>query len=194
MNRARILAAITGAFGLIGLGLTMLPLLTFKATDVQLQFMNPGYGLFTGYTGGRYTMAEYCDKYPDDCIVQGNATMDLGFLDLGPLSMPVVAIIPITLGLVGALGVLQAVRGMHRGAAPAAALLALGALLVGVFTWVSPSTTVTGFGEFATAKSSGFDTGVAVSPGIGLIGAVVALVVILAVGGYQSVLELLDRT
>lgn len=194
MNPARILAAITGAVGLIGLGLTMLPLLTFKATDVQLRWMDPGYGLLSGYSGrDRYGITEYCAEYPDECVSKGAATMNLGFLDFGPLSMPIVALIPITLGIVAALGVLQAVRGMHPGGTATAALLSLGALLIGVLTWISPSATVTGAGEFATAKSSGFDTGVAVSPGIGLIGAVLALVVILAVGAYQSVTDLLSR-
>ncbi|MET9329458.1 hypothetical protein [Tsukamurella sp. NPDC003166] len=195
VNPARILAAITGVLGIAGLGLTMLPLLTIKATDVQLQFVNPGIGpwSFYGGYGGGTDMTRYCTKYPDECVVRGAATAHIGFLDIGPMSVAMVAIIPIVLGLVGALGALQAVRGMHPGGAAGTALLALGALVVAVFTWISPGIAVSGTGEFATAKSSGYDTGMSVSPGAGLICAAIALIAILAVGGYQAITEMLAR-
>ena len=188
MTARRIVAAVTGVLGLVGLGFTLLPLLTVNMDD-RITLFAPGW-----YFGG-FDYDELCSEVPDLCTPTGTIAYQVGFLDFGAFSVvPAVGFVPIVLGLVAAAGALQAWRGPHRGGATTVALLSLGAVLVALFTAFTPTQSIRTTGELATFSGpSALSPELAVTPGAGLIGASIALVLILALSTWQSIMDLLAR-
>ncbi|WP_019200674.1 hypothetical protein [Tsukamurella sp. 1534] len=190
MNTGRIVAAATGVLGLLGLGLTFLPILTLRFDQRTLYSLSPLSWLY-GTGGGNMV----CELLPEECTDKGRITVALGFLDISGLtSVPAVGLVPITMVLAAATGLLKAWRGVHRNGTAVIALLSLVALAAAAFTAFGPAPRITRTGDFAVfGGSAGSAPGLDVSPGAGLVGAAIVLVLILGLTAWQAIAGVISR-
>ncbi|MBM7368794.1 hypothetical protein [Gordonia hydrophobica] len=198
MSRARIVAAATGLLGLLGLGLTLLPLVTVSASERLLRL------LFDEDTFWRYwidgaTVEEnwdfLCKQYQERCPGQSSGQLDVNAYDLIASGVAVSAIVPVALALAVAIGALSAWRVQDSRVFGFVSLASLSALAVLAFTTIKPSIVVSGSGEFGDMDSqttSGGTGDLDFSIGAGLYLPAAVLTVIFLLNAWQAISTLLD--
>lgn len=194
MNTSRIVAAITSVLGVVGLGLTMLPLISVNASSRIFSMFD--YSDFLSYAlyGGVSSMDEYweytCEHYQRYCPGGGGVQVDISGYDLIATGYTAGAVVPIALALGVAAGGLYAWRGADPRVFTFLSLASVSALFVLLFTWVNPSIAISGSGELGTLDSTQTDAAsseVGLSVGAGLYLPAVVLTVIFAISAWQAV-------
>lgn len=197
MSRARIVAAATGLLGVIGLGLSLLPLVTFTASARLLQTIANGdmilrYGL-AGSIEDYWDHA--CKNYQEHCAGKGGGgQLDVNAYDVISSGYTVTAVVPIALAVAVAVGALSAWRVHDSRVFTAVSLTSLGALAVLGFTFLNPSVAVSGSGELSSEAESS-DVGTAdfdFSIGLGLYLPAAVLTVIFLINAWQAVTTMLE--
>lgn len=193
MNRARIVSAVTAVLGAIGLGLTMLPLISIGISERILAVLGDEEFLMYLMVGESRSMTDYwdraCQLNSEYCDAASGVQIDVTGYDVIASGYTAVALIPIVLALAVAAGALHAWRGRDSRVFPFLSLASASALFVLLFTWMNPSAAMAGSGEFAElASSTTGDTGseMTLSVGAGLYLPAAALTVMFVLTTWQA--------
>lgn len=194
MSRARIVAAVTAVLGLVGLGLTMLPLISVSVSGRLLMSLGDDDYLTYLIFGGASSLTDYweqgCERSGKYCENSGGAHVDVSGYDLIASGYAAGALIPIVLVLGVAAGALYAWRGRDRRVFTFLALASAAALFVLLFTWFNPGATISGtgsMGQFDDATTTEGNSEVTMSVGPGLYLPAIVLTVIFALTTWQAV-------
>ncbi|GEE00718.1 hypothetical protein nbrc107696_11640 [Gordonia spumicola] len=193
MKPDRLVAAVTAVVGLIGLGLTLLPLVTFKASERAIKSGAIDSVLYGTDSFNAEKWEERCRRYNEFCSGGGGARLDVSMFDLIASSYAAIAIVPIALALCGAAGAMTVWRTHDPRVFTAVTAVSLGALVVLLFTALNPSVAVSGTGDFRDWGSAGSTIGsedFSASVGAGLYLSAIALAAILGVNAWRALTAL----
>ncbi|WOC12323.1 hypothetical protein [Gordonia sp. MP11Mi] len=195
MNISRIVAGVTALLGLLGLGLTMLPLISISVSGRLLNLLGDQDFVMYLLFGENTSLTEYwdrtCDLYKANCTGSGAAQMDVTGYDVIASGYAAGALIPIVLAFGVAVGALYAWRGRDWRIFTFLSLATASALFVLLFTWLHPSVAISGTGELgqfdsgATTEATGSEA--TLSIGAGLYLPAVVLTVMFALTTWQAV-------
>ncbi|MCF8588985.1 hypothetical protein [Gordonia liuliyuniae] len=204
MNTSRMVAGVTSVLGLVGLGLTMLPLISIDVSGRLLSLLGDEDFLMYLLFGQDTSLTEYwdrtCDAYDVNCPGSGGAQMDVTGYDVIASGYAAAALIPIVLALGVAVGALYAWRGRDWRVFTFLSLATASALLVLLFTWLHPSVAVSGTGELgqfdtgATTEATGSEATLSVGAGLYLPAAVLTLMFALTTWQAVAASNLARRT
>lgn len=191
MSTVRIAALGSSVLALIGLGLSLLPVLTITASSRLL--MSADDALWDAVVFGTGSSAvenwdDICREYKERCPDVG-AKLELSAFDMISSGYLVAAIVPFALALTAAITAVLAIRATDFRAWVGAAGVSLSALVVLVFTLIKPSAALSGSGSFsdlASLDSGGDSDDVAMDIGSGLYLPAIALAGVLAVTAWQA--------
>ncbi|MCF8572010.1 hypothetical protein L5G32_17215 [Gordonia sp. HY002] len=194
MTRVRIVAAVTAVLGLVGLGLTMLPLISFGISKrLLVLFGDEGFLTYMGF-GESTSPADYwresCQLAFEHCDSSSGVQVDVTGYDVIASGYTAGAVIPIVLAFGVAVGALHAWRGRDPRVFTFLSLATATALFVLLFTWMNPSATFSGTGELGQVdtemtQDTGSDMTMSVGPGLYL--PAVILTVMFALATWQAV-------
>ncbi|MCF8607381.1 hypothetical protein L5I01_30615 [Gordonia sp. HY442] len=179
---------------LVGLGLTMLPLISFGISERLIAVLGDQGFLTYLLLGDSTSLTGYwdesCQRSAEHCDSSSGIQVDVTGYDVIVSGYTAGAVIPIVLAFGVAVGALHAWRGRDPRVFTFLSLATATALFVLLFTWLNPSATISGTGEFGQfdtemTQDTGSEMTMSVGPGLYLPAAV--LTVMFALATWQAV-------
>jgi len=192
VSTGRIAAIGSSVLALVGLGLSLLPVLTITVSS-RLLLYSFWERVVLGSDLGDWD--DMCREYKERCADVG-VKIELSAFDMISSGFLVAAIVPFALALTAAITIVLAIRVTDFRAWAAAAGVSLSALVVLVFTVIRPSAALSGSGTFsdlASMTTSGDSDDLAMDIGSGLYLPAVALAGVFVVAAWQAFVGYLSR-